>query len=167
MFLSWVTLSIYSDVENEIDETLPQSPLHQLENCLPLPPSCNETDLLQLPSRIRTTHAFYLAEMSLKAVAERIFTTASLGLCIRETDNHAIEVTPLFQELSRQLDEWIESLPTFLGWSPEPAKGLSSPVGIRVKLMYWFVRFSLFRPLILRALHDPSSSFPILGWTLF
>lgn len=160
-------LKIDSDVKNEIDDTLPRSLLYQLEDSLPLPVGCDELDLSHLPVRARTMLLFFLAEMSLKAIGERICTTRNLEFCIQETSNGIVAVLPLFQELRRQLDEWVESVPSFLEWSSEPNKGVRSPLGIRVKLLYWFVRFSLFRPLILRVLHDSSSRFPILGWTLF
>jgi hypothetical protein len=42
-----------------------------------------------------------------------------------------------------------------------------SPLAMRVKLTYWFVRFSLFKPLILRVLHDSGSLFPMIEWSLF
>jgi hypothetical protein len=154
-------------VKNEIDETLPRSSLHELEDTLPLPLGCDELDLSHLPIRLRTMLTYFLAEMSLKAIAERIFKTSDQEFYVQDPRTGSVDVSPLFQELRRQLDEWVSSLPSFLGWSPEAMKGLSSPLGIRVKLMYWFVRFSIFRPLIQRILHDPNSLFPIHGWTLF
>ncbi len=154
-------------MKNEIDETLPRSSLHELEDTLPLPLGCDELDLSHLPIRLRTMLTYFLAEMSLKAISERIFTTPDLEFYVQDPRTGSVDVSPLFQELRRQLDEWIASVPSFLGWSPEVMKGLSSPLGIRVKLMYWFVRFSIFRPLIQRILHDPNSLFPIHGWTLF
>jgi len=110
---------------------------------------------------------FFLAEMSLKAIANRIVTAADLEFYIQDPKTGIVELSPLFRELRRQLDEWIASVPSFLDWSPEPTKGISSPLGTRVKLMYWFVRFSLFRTLIKRVLNNSGSLFPILGWTLF
>jgi len=54
----------------------------------------------------------------------------------------------------------------FLGWSMEPRRGVLSHVATRLKLIYWFARFSLFRPLILHALHDQSHELPFVGWAL-
>lgn len=162
-----IFIEICGDVKNEIDDTLPRSPLHELGDSLPLPLGCDELDLSHLLVRARTTLTSFLAEMSLKSIAERIHTTPGLGFCIQETEKRGAEVSPLLQELRRQLDEWVESVPSFLGWSAKPKQGVSSPLGIRVNLLYWFVRFSLFRPFILRVLHDPSNLFPMLGWSLF
>ncbi|KAE9364423.1 hypothetical protein N431DRAFT_474014 [Stipitochalara longipes BDJ] len=163
----WICYNLERDVKNEIDETLPQSSLHELEDTLPLPLGCDELDLSHLPIRIRTMLTFFLAEMSLKAIAERIFTTADEEFYVQDIRTGSVDVSPLCHELRRQLDEWVGSVPSFLGWSSELMRGVSSPLGIRVKLMYWFVRFSLFRPLIQRILHDSNSCFPIHGWTLF
>lgn len=132
-----------------------------------MPLGCDELDLSHLPVRARTTLTFFLAEMSLRAICERIITTPGLDFCTQEIENRDAEVLPLLQELRRQLDEWLEQVPAFLDWSSEPTKGVLSPLAMRMKLLHWFVRFSLFKPLIIRVLHDSASFFPMIEWTLF
>ncbi|KUJ13613.1 uncharacterized protein LY89DRAFT_785261 [Mollisia scopiformis] len=161
----WICVNFERDVRNEIDDTLSCSPLPELQDSFPLPLGCDELDLSHLPPRLRTTLTFFLAEMSLKAITERILTTVNLEFYVQDVQTRRVELSPLFQELRRQLDEWIESVPS-LNWSSEPTKGLASPLATRVKLMYWFTRFSLFRPLIKRVLGDSGSMFPMLGWKL-
>jgi hypothetical protein len=109
----------------------------------------------------------FLPEMSLKATTARIVATTDLEFYVREAENGGVEVSPLLQELRRQLDIWIENVPTFLNWSSELGKGVYSPLGIRVILMYWFVRFLLIRRFILHILHNSSGLFPVLGWAFF
>lgn len=139
-----------------------------LEDCFPLPLGCDLSADINLPPRIRNELAFFLAETSLRAIMMRILRTPDLENCVLHLSEHGRrpEVSPLFQELRNQFDEWTLSLPSFFDWSAEPAKGAVSPLPTRLRLIYWFARFALFRPLVLRTLHDPSHRFSLLEFTL-
>lgn len=150
---------LLSDVTNEVDNTLPRSCLSQFEETFSLPLPCEEPTNKQMPMRVRHAFTFFLAEMSLRAILERIITTPDLESYTRETSEHpgfvsGIKLSPLLHELRQQLDTWALRLPTDLDWSVEPGYGAPSAIGTRLKLLYWFARFSLLRPMMLRILHD-------------
>lgn len=71
-----------------------------------------------------------------------------------------IKPSPLFQELGIQLDRWLVTLPSFVNWAKEPAKG-------DLKLVHWFARLAIFRPLIMYVLRDPRQQFELTIWKLF
>lgn len=101
-------------MQNEVDNNLPRSSLHKLADSFPLPVGCDELDLSHLLLRLRTMLTLFLAEMSLRAIANGILTTPDLEFCIQDPKTGSVELSPLFQELRRQLDEWIRSVPPFL-----------------------------------------------------
>lgn len=120
-----------------------------------------------MKTSVRTVYTFFLAEMSLKAILSRIHATPNPEYFVQNAPNGNIEISPLIRELKNQLTTWEASLPSFLGWSPEPRRGVAFPTGMRLKLLYWFARFSLFKPLIVHFLQDPTNQLPFLGWKSF
>jgi hypothetical protein len=147
--------------------SFPRSLLFQLEDTLPLPLGCDESGTANMKISVRTTYTFFLAEMSLKAIVARIYEIPDLESSPPCAFPVNLDKSPLIQELKTQIDGWEASLPTFLGWSPEATKGVSTSVGVRLKLLYWFARFWLHRPLIIHVLHDLSHELPFIGWTFF
>lgn len=143
------------------------TPLFQLEDTLRLPGGCDEIGTAHLPEPFRTIQTFFLAEMSLKSILARIIATPDSDFFLEGTLDGTIEQSPLFQELRTQLDRWVGSLPTFVDWSIEPNKGEPSSIATRLKLFYWFAHISLFRPLILYVLKDPSQKLTFTVWKLF
>jgi hypothetical protein len=157
---------LFSDLLHEVD-SLTRSLLFQLEERLPLPLGCDESGTTHLTSSVRTTYTFFLAEMSLKAILARILSITDLEYSVTNVPHGNIQVSPLLQELRTQIDSWEASLPCFLHWSPEANQGASFSVGTRLKLLYWFTRFSLFGTLLVKLLHDSNHQFPFLEWTFF
>lgn len=141
-------------------EGLPRSFLYQLEDRLPLPLGCDEHATVHMKRDSRTTYTFFLAEMSLKGIIAHI-------LEIPESFQSEVDNSPLIQELKTQLDGWEASVPSFLGWSPDATKGVTSLVGVRLKLLYWYARFSISRSLINHALHDLEHRLSFIGWMVF
>ncbi|TVY93392.1 hypothetical protein LAWI1_G001127 [Lachnellula willkommii] len=164
--LYWITYNLERDLNSEID-SFPKSLLYLLEHRLQLPLGCDEPNTTHLMAPVRNTYTFFLAEMSLKAIIARILTTPNLEHSIQKTFHGTVEMSPLIQEFQTQLEKWEISVPAFLGWFPEPNRGMISPVGARLKLLYWFARFSLFKPLVARVLGESSCTLPLLGWTAF
>lgn len=163
-------LILYRDIEYEIDSTLPRSNLSRFEELFPLPLPCDEADNKDLPPRIKTHFVFFLAEMSLRGILENILIAPELDNCMRDSP-HSNQFTcrpsPLIQELRSQLDTWILRLPANLDWSVEPACGIQTGQGTRVKLLYWYARFALHRPMMLHILDDNSLQSHFLLWEPF
>lgn len=162
------------DVNHEIDITLPHSTLSELEELFPLPLPCEQPENKNLPLHMQIQFTFFLAEMSLRAILESILTARELGAhtpnrpdldqCISPS---RITSSPLVQELRNQLDTWILRLPADLNWSVEPACGVVSAQSTRLKLLYWYARFALHRPLMLRILDDETLQSHLLLWEPF
>jgi len=161
----------------EIDSTLPRSTLAELEEFFPLPLPCDEANNTTRPPHIITHFVFFLAEMSLRAILERILTNdkleaAFVGFSPAPTQkaaacNMAFSVSPVTQELRSQLDTWILRLPASLSWSVEPGSGALSAQSTRLKLLYWYARFSLHCPMMQRTLDDELLPLPFLLWEPF
>lgn len=159
-------LKLRSDLHHVVFN-FPRSLLYCLEDHLTLPLGCDEPNTAHLKAFTRTTYTYFLAEMSLKAIISRILEAPDLNYFSNHNPAGNVQISPLIQELKLQLEAWELSVPTFLDWSPQVRKGTSVPVGIRLKLLYWFARFSLARPLILHVLDDSSYSISFHGWTFF
>lgn len=147
-------------------EDLPRTSLSSLEDRLPLPLGCDESGTNHMDTEIRTVYTYFLAETSLKAIIARIH-----AIHVAEKTNHTsitsnLRISPIIQEFQTQLNEWKNSIPEFLEWSPEPGKGVCLPVGTRLKLLFWHAQFSLLEPLIRHTLYNPNRQLPFLGWTL-
>ncbi|KAF8854898.1 hypothetical protein BDZ45DRAFT_627092 [Acephala macrosclerotiorum] len=164
--LYWISYNLERDLRHVV-YSFPSSLLYQLENNLTLPLGYDEPNSVHLKAFARTTYTYFLAEMSLKAIISRILEAPGLNHLSNHNFAGSVEVSPIVQELKLQLEEWELTVPTFLDWSPQARKGTSVPVGIRLKLLYWFARFSLARPLILHVLDDSSYRLPFHGWTFF
>ncbi|RDL35180.1 uncharacterized protein BP5553_07111 [Venustampulla echinocandica] len=166
--LYWICYNLERDLVNEIG-SFPRSSLYQLEDRLPLPLGCDESDTASLSSSVRTvrTYTFFLAEMSLKSTLARIISITGGDSYLETSLNSSVEISPLMQELNAQIGEWVISLPSFLDWSPEPTRGTCSPIATRLKLIYWFTRLSLSKSHILHVLHDSDHQLPFLGWKFF
>jgi hypothetical protein len=156
----------------EIDNTLPRSNLARFEEFFPLPLPCDEADNKDRPAHINTQFVFFLAEMSLRAILESILTNPELEGCTRDS-SHSDQVayrtafSPVRRELRSQLDTWILRLPASLGWSVEPAGGVLSAQGTRLKLLYWYARFALHRPMMKYTLDDEALQLHFLLWEPF
>jgi hypothetical protein len=146
---------------------LQRSSLSALEENLSLPLGCDETLSAHLKGTTRETYAFFLAEMSLKSILARIHAKPAPQFSVQKSSNGAFESSPILLELKLQLDTWHLSLPDFLGWSTQPQSRTISPVATRLKLTYWFARYSIFIPLINQVLEDESYQLPFLGWSFF
>lgn len=161
---------VQRDVLSEVDNTLPQSSLYLLEESLALPLGCDASPRSSMQVQTRDAFMFFLAEMSLRTTVARIVAIPTLENNVNSpgssSEQIATGVSPLTRELRSQLDGWATRLPDCLGWSVEPGKGVSSPLAKRLKLLYWFARFALYRPLILRTQHDPSLRLQNLEWSL-
>lgn len=175
---NWTCL-LSRDLVLEIDETLPRSNLSQLEDlfCLPLP--CDEADNKERPPHVNAHFVFFLAEMSLRAILERILSSPNLNSCIVRGNTASIQeplqltISPVQQELRSQLDTWTLRLPASLGWSfdpvPVPTKtyGERAALMTRLKLLYWYARFALHRPIMLQAWKDEATWSRLLTWEHF
>ncbi|EXJ91870.1 hypothetical protein A1O3_00420 [Capronia epimyces CBS 606.96] len=111
--------------------------------------------------------------MSLRMTVARIVSTPAPAPehNLAGTSGHVVvgaEVSSqtLTRELRNQLDGWVSRIPDCLDWSVEPGNGASSPPAKRLKLLYWFARFALYRPLILRVQQDPSLRLQNFEWSL-
>lgn len=153
----------------EIDNTFPRSNLSRYEELFPLPLACDEADSKDRPAHINTHFVFFLAEMSLRAILENILITPEL-------ENYSplpgqftsrSRFSPVTQELQSQLDTWILRLPANLDWSVEPTCGVQSGQGTRVKLLYWYARFAIHRPMMRRTLQDETLQSHFLLWEPF
>ncbi|KAK5046934.1 hypothetical protein LTR84_007288 [Exophiala bonariae] len=151
------------DLLREIDGTLPRSNLAQFEEHFSLPLPCDEADNKERPPHVNTHFVFFLAEMSLRAILESILTTPELNAHSSPASIHQpyqLNISPVQQELHSQLDTWILRLPANLDWSPNPvpvptnAYSERSPLTTRLKLLYWYARFALHRPLMLQTLDN-------------
>ncbi|EFX02230.1 c6 zinc finger domain containing protein [Grosmannia clavigera kw1407] len=164
----WIGHNLERDLVREIDDTFPQSSLHLLAEGFILPLGCDDSPSPSAPPIIRDEIMFFFAEMALRAVTARILTTPywKIGGADRPEAGPP-EISPLLPELRGQLDEWLLRMPASLDWSTEPVRGSNSPVVARLKILYWFARFSLARPLIVEALRNPAFSLPLQGWVLF
>ncbi len=156
----------------EIDNTLPRSDLARFEELFPRPLPCDEADNKDRPARINTHFVFFLAEMSLRAILESILTSPELESCTRESPlpDHVPcrpNFSPVRRELRSQLDTWILRLPGSLGWSVEPAGGVLSAQGTRLKLLYWYARFALHRTMMQYTLDDETFQLHFLLWEPF
>lgn len=158
----------------EIDNTLPRSTLALFEEFFPLPLPCDEANNKDRPPHINTQFVFFLAEMSLRAILESILTTDKLEGFMRHSADPAqkacsmtFSVSPITQELRSQLDAWILRLPASLSWSVEPGGGVLSAQSTRLKLLYWYARFSLHRPMMQHTLDDELLQLPLLLWEPF
>lgn len=161
-------LTCSRDLIHEIDDTFPQSSLHLLAESFILPLGCDASPSLSEPPNIRDEIMFFFAEMSLRAVMARILATPYWKTGGQESPESRLpEISPLIQELRSQLGEWLLRLPAHLEWSAEPVKGSTSPVVARLKMLYWFARFSLARPLIVEALRDPGCPLCLQSWVQF
>ncbi|RMZ84052.1 hypothetical protein DV737_g1350, partial [Chaetothyriales sp. CBS 132003] len=163
---------IKRDVINEIDDTLPRSSLPQFEEMFTLPLPCEEQLNENVPPRIRTGFLFFLAEMSLRTILQRILTTPGLGNSMQDTSENSgcvsgFKLSPLILELRYQLDTWILQFPIDLNWSVEPGCGVLSGVGTRLKLLYWYARFSLLKPMMLSVLQDQTIQSTFILWEPF
>ena len=176
---------------HEIDDNLRRSRLSRFEELFPLPLPCGETETDTAPPHIRARFTFFLAEMSLRAILESILTTPELGVYVcsmRESPASSsnstrsacnsigtdmgivighIRLSPLIHELRSQIDTWILRLPTDLAWSFEPVCGVPSAQGTRLKLLYWYARFALHRPIMQCALRDTSLQSHLMLWEPF
>jgi hypothetical protein len=101
--------------------------------------------------------------MSLRAILELILTSPELNAPSIPASTHQpyqLNVSPVQQELHSQLDTWILRLPANLDWSVDPvpvptnAYAERSPLTSRLKLLYWYARFSLHRPFMLQILEN-------------
>ncbi|KIW13589.1 hypothetical protein PV08_08778 [Exophiala spinifera] len=169
----WICYNFEHEVLNEVDSSLPQSSLYLLEESLALPLGCDASPRSSMQVQIRDAFMFFLAEMSLRTTLARIIALPSVesnidtpGASFDHNLGVAAEVSPLTRELRSQLDGWAARLPDCLGWSPEPGKGVSSPLARRLKLLYWFARFALYRPLILVAQQHPTLRLQNLEWSI-
>lgn len=152
---------------SEVDNTLPQSSLYLLEESLALPLGCDASLRPSMQVQTRNAFMFFLAEMSLRTTVARIITIPGLEDNIQGPSEYVgAEISPLTKELRSQLDGWASRLPDCLGWSVEPGKGASSPLAKRLKLLYWFARFALYRPLILHTQQNPSLRLQNIEWSL-
>jgi hypothetical protein len=131
-----------------------RSLLFHLEVRLSLPLGCDEAGTIHLNTSTRTAYTFFLAEMSLKTIIARIPTTPDLDYSVPNTLHTNAQISPLVQEPKTQIDGWGASLPNFLGWSAESNKGAAFSFGTRLRLLCWFAQFSLFKPHIIKVLHD-------------
>lgn len=151
---------------------LPQSRLYDFEELFSLPLPCEEPTNKNMPIRVRNLYTFFLADTSLRAILERILTTSGLVTCVQGFPTQtgcggSITLSPIIQELRQQLDTWVLRLPPDFDWSVEPGCGNLAPVGTRLKLLYWFARFSILRPTILQLLSDSSLEPRLLQWEPF
>jgi len=105
--------------------------------------------------------------MSLRVILARLHSNSDLECRVQKTSDYGVEVSPLIQELRNQLGLWKQSLPSFLGWSTQPTGGETSLPAMRLKYLYWFARFLLFKPLVLYVLCHAGYSFPLSSWTFF
>jgi len=140
--------NIHRDLKSEFD-IVPTTPLFQLEDTLALPGGCDEAGTTHLIEPFRSTQTFFLAEMSLKSILARSMATNDGDFYIVAAFETTVKESPLFQEFRNQMDCWVSTMPGFVGWAPGPAKGQLSRLGTRLKLLYWFTRLCLCRPLII------------------
>lgn len=158
----------HRDFIHEIDSSFTRGTFHVLQDSLPLPLPCPIPGQPTNRPPLGATMMFLLAEMSLRKISTRIQSASGLENCIQPASaTSRAEVAPLVQEFRNQLDGWLQSVPASLGWSPEPGSGSSVPPAKRLKLVYWYARFILFKPLILHAVRDPAGRAEMLTWMLF
>jgi hypothetical protein len=73
--------------------------------------------------------------------------------------------SPVNEELEGQLSTWLAGVPSFLRWSPNPGLGEQAKIGTRLKLLYWFARFSLYGGSTTHAIHNHSGAcFTMQAW---
>ncbi|OKL63792.1 hypothetical protein UA08_00755 [Talaromyces atroroseus] len=140
---------------------LPRSPLSTLEDSLALPLGCEEFATTHMPVSTRTIYTFFLAETGLKAILKRMPSSEKESLA-EFLPSHSQSIvnmntcipSPVNEELDSQLSTWLAGVPSFLGWSPNPGLGEQAKIGTRLKLLYWFARFSLYGEFAGRALHS-------------
>jgi hypothetical protein len=149
----------------EVD-TLPRSRLCDLEHCLPLPLGCDEPVMTHVKkSSKRTIYLFFLAETSLKNILAQILSISAQDSQLQESQIAIITVSPVIMELEKQLAAWKDKVPHYLGWSSEPMKGELLPLATRLKMIFWFSRFSLFTSLVLDILDDPDRPLNMTSWS--
>lgn len=151
---------------------LPQSRLSEFEELFSLPLPCEEPTNKNMSIRVRNLYTFFLADTSLRAILERTLTTSGLttsvqGFHMQTGCGSSITFSPIIQELRQQLDTWVLRLPPNFDWSVEPGCGTLSPVGTRLKLLYWFARFSVLRPTVLHILSVSPLQPRFLQWEPF
>ncbi len=126
-----------------------------------LPTGCSEPEDPRMSDQMRLNYTFFLAEMSMRSILARILATCASDLLPLDTWNNRRGLSLIFRELNHQLSEWLDNVPMSLRWSPQLGRGLISKVATRLKLLYWFARFSLFKPLFQRFLEELDGSFYI------
>ncbi len=136
------------DSKGEFD-IMPTTPLFQLEDTLALPGGCDEAGTTHLIEPFQSTQTFFLPEMSIKSILARSTATNDGYFYTVAASDTTVKESPLFQEFRNQMDCWVSTMPGFIGWAPGPAKGQLSRLGTRLKLLYWFTRLCLCRPLII------------------
>lgn len=145
-----------------------------LEDSVALPLGCEESTTTHMPASVRKTYTFFLAETGLKAILRRmpgvednLVTELSPSQCATPTATASTTTipSPVNEELENQLDTWLAGVPSFLGWSPEPSLGEQTKIGTRLKLLYWFARFSLYGDTTANALHNSGACFTMQAWT--
>lgn len=137
---------------------------------MPLPSSCDESTVAHLPSTARVTYGFFLAETSLRSILHQLrsipeeelwpstyIATASSVVCTPKTSSPASSSRPtVVEELERQLETWLDNVPSFLRWSQYPDhtthlgvvespsdKNGFSGIAVRLRILYWYARFLL------------------------
>lgn len=156
-------LILLRDVTTEI-KILPRSHLCDLEDQMPLPLGCDESMLTHMKKSTRTIYLFFLAETSLKAIANRINMMAHENIPLGEIEAASLVVAPIRLELKKQLIVWEHNIPKSLGWVQEPATRQCSALATRLKLIFWLARFWLCKPLILRLMDNMRSEFNVSVW---
>ena len=96
----------------------------------------------------REIYTFFLAEMSLRAIWSRVSNAPANELLKAVEKSFDYCLSPMGNELEGQLKRWYQEIPGFLSWSIEPGEGRISKIGARLKLLYWFTVFSIYRPLL-------------------
>ncbi|QKX53500.1 uncharacterized protein TRUGW13939_00579 [Talaromyces rugulosus] len=170
--LYWVSLNLENDIL-VYHPDLPRSPLYKLEESVALPLGCEESATTHMPASVRKTYTFFLAETGLKAILKRMPSVGRDNGPVTDispdqgqtTLTTAAVPSAVNKELESQLSTWLAGVPSFLGWSPEPCLGEQTKVGTRLKLLYWFARFSLYSDSTENALHNSSVCFTMQAWT--
>jgi hypothetical protein len=126
-----------------------------------------------MPASVRKVYTFFLAETGLKAILKRMPSFGRENGLVTDIPSDQCQTTlttvaipsAVNKELESQLSTWLAGVPSFLGWSPEPCLGEQTKVGTRLKLLYWFARFSLYSDSTVHALHNSSVCFTMQAWT--